>query len=155
MSLAAGFDSQAPALELELVEVELIAPAAEFAVVVAQICPEVAGKAASLQPVEVEQTVETGFGLLYPLKAVEEIASVGLPSQLDWPLAKQSQEQLLQLVQQTLEKMTVEPLRELVGGLVGEQLVEFQSWPLLGLPVAKLFAAAEKMSLAAEVMAGR
>ena len=148
MSLAADFDSQA--LELELVEVELVAPAVEFAVVVAQICPEVAGKAASLQPVEVEQTVETGFGLLYPLKAVEGIASVGLPSQLDWPLAKQSQEQLLQLVQQTLE-----PLRELVGGLVGEQLVEFQSWPLLGLPVAKLFAAAEKMSLAAGVMAGR
>ena len=146
MSLAADFESEAPELETVALEVELFAPGAEFAVVVAQF---------SLQAVEVEQTVETGFGLLYPLKAVEEIASVGLPSQLDWPLAKQSQEQLLQLVQQTLEKMTVEPLRELVGGLVGEQLVEFQSWPLLGLPVAKLFAAAEKMSLAAEVMAGR
>ena len=37
MSLAAGFESKAPVLEFELVEVESVAPAAEFAVVVAQI----------------------------------------------------------------------------------------------------------------------
>ena len=48
----------------------------------------------------------------------------------------------------------MEPLGELVGGSVEERLVEFQSWHLLRLPLAKLVAA-EKVSLAAEVPGGR
>ena len=112
------------------------------------------GNAGSLQAVEVEQTAETepaGIAPWCPLKAVEGIASVGFRSQLDWPLVKWSQEQLVQLA---LEKMTVEPLGELVVGLVVGRLVEFQSRHLLMLPLAKLVAA-EKVSLAAEVPGGR
>lgn len=63
-------------------------------------------------------------------------------------------EQLVQLALEQGEKMTVEPLGELVGGLVEERLVEFQSWHLLRLPLAKLVAA-EEVFLAAEVPGGR
>ena len=130
-------------------EVELFAPAAELAVAVAQFWVKAVGNA-----VEVGQTAEAepaGIGPWCPLKAVEGIASVGFRSQLDWPLVKWSQEQLVQLA---LEKMTVEPLGELVVGLVVGRLVEFQSRHLLMLPLAKLVAA-EKVSLAAEVPGGR
>jgi len=50
--------------------------------------------------------------------------------------------------------MAVEPPGELVGGLVGGQLVEFQSWHLLRIPPAKLFAP-EMQSVAAEGMVGK
>jgi len=146
MSLAADF-------EMLALEVELFAPAAEFAVVVAQFWVKAVGNAGSLQAVEVEQTAETepaGIGPWCPLKAVEGIASVGFRSQL----AKWSQEQLVQLALEQGEKTTVEPLGELVGGSVEERLVEFQSWHLLRLHLAKLVAA-EKVSLAAEVPGGR
>ena len=76
MSLAADFESQAPELETVALEVELFAPGAEFAVVVAQF---------SLQAVQVEQTVETepaGIGLLCPLMVAEGIASAGIQSEL-------------------------------------------------------------------------
>ena len=142
MSLAVDF-------EMLALEVELFAPAAELAVAVAQFWVKAVGNA-----VEVGQTAEAepaGIGPWCPLKAVEGIASVGFRSQLDWPLVKWSQEQLVQLA---LEKMTVEPLGELVGGLVVGRLVEFQSRHLLMLPLAKLVAA-EKVSLAAEVPGGR
>ena len=142
MSLAADF-------EMLALEVELFAPAAELAVAVAQFWVKAVGNA-----VEVGQTAEAepaGIGPWCPLKAVEGIASVGFRSQLDWPLVKWSQEQLVQLA---LEKMTVEPLGELVVGLVVGRLVEFQSRHLLMLPLAKLVAA-EKVSLAAEVPGGR
>ena len=138
-------------------EVELLAPAAELAVAVTQFWVKAVGIAGSLQAVEVEQTVETepaGIGPWCPLKAVEGIASVGFRSQLDWPLVKWSQEQLVQLALEQGEKMTVEPLGELVVGLVVGRLVEFQSRHLLMLPLAKLVAA-EKVSLAAEVPGGR
>ena len=72
-------------------EVELFAPVAEFAVVVAQFWLKVVRNAASLQAVEIEQTVETepvGIEPWCPLKAVEGIASAGFRSQLDPPLAK-------------------------------------------------------------------
>ena len=91
MSLAVDFESEAPELEMLALEVELFAPEAEFAVGVAQLWLKVVGNAVSLQPVEVEQTVEVepaGIGPLCPLKVVAGIASAGFPSQLDWPLAK-------------------------------------------------------------------
>ena len=82
---------------------------------------------------------------------------MGFQSELDRPLAKLSQERFVQLALKQGEKMTGAQLGGLVeeqlGGLVGGQLVECQSWPLPKLPFATLFAA--EGPLAAEVTAER
>ena len=170
MSFAADFESQTPVVEMLALEVVLFAPEAEFVAEVAQFLTQVVGKADLLQAVEVEQLA--GIGLLHPLKVGEGISLVGLQSRLDRPLAKLTQEQLAQLVLQTIGEYLVgrvgKQLGGLVGGLVGGQvgglvgglvagqvggslggqLVEFQSWPVLWLT-------AVEHPLTAEVMAER